>query len=92
MPDVSSIPPVSPAARARETAATQPSHPESTAAARGSDRAEFSEVSRFLSQLAALPDVRQDLVDRVRSEIADGTYESDDKVKAALDGLLDDLA
>jgi negative regulator of flagellin synthesis FlgM len=35
--------------------------------------------------------VRQDLVNRVRSEIAAGTYETPAKLDAALDRLLDEL-
>jgi len=53
----------------------------------GSDRAEFSQVAQYLSKLADLP-VRQDLVDRVRSQLDAGTYNAD----AKLDGALNDLA
>lgn len=37
------------------------------------------------------PDIRQDLVERVRQEIADGTYDTPEKWEAALDRLLDRL-
>jgi hypothetical protein len=55
------------------------------------DRAEFSDRARYLSRLAALP-ARQELVDRVRAEIAEGTYDTPEKLDQALSGLLDDLA
>ncbi len=35
--------------------------------------------------------IRTDLVDRLRSEIASGAYESPDKIDAALDRLIDQL-
>ena len=37
------------------------------------------------------PDIRADLVRRVRREIAAGTYETPEKLDAALDRLLEDL-
>jgi len=36
-------------------------------------------------------DIRTDLVARIRSEIASGTYLTDDKIDRAVSGLLDDL-
>jgi negative regulator of flagellin synthesis FlgM len=56
---------------------------------RGNDRAEFSDAAQLLSRM---PDVRQDLVERVKAEIANGTYESDEKIDKAIDSLLEDLA
>ncbi len=59
---------------------------------RGEDQVELSNTAQLLSKIADLPDVRQDLVDRVKASIANGTYESDDKADAAIDSLLDDIA
>jgi len=36
-------------------------------------------------------DIRTDLVSRIRSEIASGTYLTEDKIDRAISGLLDDL-
>ena len=58
---------------------------------RSTDRAEISEMASYLNKLRALPDVRQDLVDRVRDEIAAGGYDTADKVEQALDELYRDL-
>lgn len=63
-----------------------------TETARGSDQIDFSDTAKILSRLADLPDVRQDLVNRVRAEIAAGTYETPEKIDAAVEGLADDLA
>lgn len=63
-----------------------------TAPARAdADRVEVSDMARFLSKLKELPEVRQDVVDRVRREIAAGTYDTPERLDAALDGLLQDL-
>jgi flagellar biosynthesis anti-sigma factor FlgM len=58
---------------------------------RPSDRVDISDRARLLAQLAALPEVRQELVDRVRSEIAAGVYETDEKLDGAIMNLAEDL-
>jgi negative regulator of flagellin synthesis FlgM len=58
---------------------------------RPDDKVEISQAAKLLSQLAKLPDVRQDLVQRVRGEIAKGTYETPDKLDKAIEGLQQDL-
>jgi anti-sigma28 factor (negative regulator of flagellin synthesis) len=72
-------------APAREEAA--PSRPQ-----RAQDSVEFSPRAQLLSRLAELPDVRQGLIDRVRAEIASGTYETPDKIDALLEDLNQDLS
>ncbi len=58
--------------------------------ARGSDRVELSGSARLLAKIAENP-IRQELVDRVKAEIDAGTYETEDKLDAALEELLSDL-
>jgi len=70
-----------PRAAAREEARTE----------RPSDRVDISDRARYLSKLSSLPDVRQELVDRVRKEIAEGTYETPEKLDQALASLIEDL-
>jgi len=55
-----------------------------------SDRAEFSDHARFMSRLAALPPVRSDLVSSIRDQIANGTYETSDRLDQAIESLLED--
>ena len=74
-----------PAGRARPAAAS------AAATARGSDRVELSTVSRLLAKLNQPAEVRHELVNRIRDEIAAGTYESDAKLDAAVEGLAEDL-
>ncbi len=58
---------------------------------RSADRAEFSDAAQLLSRLKELPDVRNDLVERVRGEIATGTYLTDAKLRQAIDEMLEDI-
>jgi hypothetical protein len=54
------------------------------------DRVELSEFARYLDMLRQLPDVRQNLIDRVKTQIEAGTYETDDKIDAALENFMRD--
>lgn len=58
---------------------------------RPSDRVDISQRARLLSKLAALPPIRQDLVDRIRDQIAAGEYDTPDRFDAALQQLLEEL-
>ena len=60
-------------------------------AIRQADQVDVSHAARLLNQLAELPDVRFELVERVRSEIAAGTYETPEKLDQAITELLQDL-
>ncbi|QQE10171.1 flagellar biosynthesis anti-sigma factor FlgM [Planctomycetota bacterium] len=62
-----------------------------TGTARPSDSVEFSEAAQYLAKIAELPEVRQDVVDRVKGEIAAGNYDTEDKIDAMLDALAEDL-
>ena len=58
--------------------------------ARANDCCEVSEMATYLSKLSALPQVRQDLVNSVREQIAAGTYDTPERLDAALNVLLSD--
>lgn len=58
---------------------------------RGEDRVELSGPFRLLNVLRERAGVRQDLVERVRSEIAAGTYETAERLDLAIDALSEDL-
>ncbi|MHC4975199.1 MAG: flagellar biosynthesis anti-sigma factor FlgM [Planctomycetota bacterium] len=65
--------------------------PADTRAARSeSDRVELSDHSRLLSQLRS-QDVRTDLVYHARSEIADGTYLTQERIDGSIEELARDL-
>lgn len=57
---------------------------------RPSDRVELSDRARYLAQLQQVPPVRQSLIDEVRAQIEAGTYDTPERLDAALDGLIED--
>ncbi len=72
------------AAEAQQQATTQ--------VQRGSDSVELSTTAQLLSQLKDVPDVREDLVNSVRAQIADGSYETEEKLDTTVEAILTDLA
>jgi len=69
----------------------QQTKPADQTPARGRDQVELSAAARLLGRLHELPLVRQDLVDSVRTQIAQGTYETPDKIDSLLSNLAQDL-
>jgi negative regulator of flagellin synthesis FlgM len=55
------------------------------------DRVEISELAAFLSRLAELPDDRARKVVEIRQQIANGTYETSDKLDVAVERLAKEL-
>ncbi|TVQ57104.1 MAG: flagellar biosynthesis anti-sigma factor FlgM [Phycisphaerales bacterium] len=55
------------------------------------DRVELSDHARFMERLRESPGVRTDLVQKIRAAIADGSYETDEKIQAAAARLMQDL-
>ena len=68
---------------------TAPAAPGS--APQAADQVDISAAAEAAIRASESSDVRSDLVARVRSEIAAGTYETPAKLAAALDGLLDEM-
>lgn len=58
---------------------------------RGDDRVEVSEVARLLSKLREVPPIRQELVDDVRSRIDEGSYDTPERLEAAVTAALEDI-
>jgi len=81
--------------RAKPSQAAEPVAPSSAIA---SDQLDLSAEAQALSdvQSSAAPEaatgIRQDRVDAIRQAIADGSYETSDKLSGALDRLLDAFA
>lgn len=63
----------------------------STSSANRTDKVELSNVNALLTKLKT-NDVRTDKVADIKMQIESGKYETDDKLDAAIDKLLDDLA
>ena len=100
MPDISSIGhngsvgPVdqtSPTSFRREDVSPTSSFAPDAPPARPGDRVELSDHARYLDRLRHLPDTRSERIESIRRAIADGTYETEQKLGLAIDELLDDL-
>jgi flagellar biosynthesis anti-sigma factor FlgM len=95
MPDISSIGhgPLEPLNRASTTSSfRQNGAPQSDRTDRPqTDRVELSDRAKFLDRLRQFPEVRMDRVERVRQAIAEGTYETDDKLEVVIDRLVEEL-
>ena len=57
---------------------------------REDDNVEVSEMAFFLSKLRDQPGIRADLVAKIRGEIARGDYDTQEKLSAAIDDMIDD--
>jgi negative regulator of flagellin synthesis FlgM len=55
------------------------------------DEVDISEAARQMEQVRQMPDVRGDRVEAVRRQIAEGSYETGDKLSVAIDRLLDEI-
>ena len=90
MTNVNGIPP-SWAPRPIEPAnPTTPNAPPA-AASNVSDVVEISTAAALAAKIQQIPDVRADLVARVKEEIKAGNYETPEKIDIAVERLLDDL-
>ena len=69
--------------------ASQPSsRPDSTPI---SDEVEISDAARLVEEARQVPEIRQDRVDAIRVQIAQGTYETPEKLDVAVERLLDEI-
>jgi negative regulator of flagellin synthesis FlgM len=55
------------------------------------DEVQISDAALRMEQINSMPSVRQDRVNQIRQQIANGTYETPDKLDAALEHLLDEI-
>ncbi|HEY6564107.1 MAG TPA: flagellar biosynthesis anti-sigma factor FlgM [Pirellulaceae bacterium] len=57
----------------------------------GVDQVEISPEAEWVSRIEDVSDVRTELVQRIRQEIAAGTYETGEKLDIAIGRLLDEV-
>ena len=65
--------------------------PDASGAVAPRDEVEISQMGHLLETLSQLPDVRAERVAELRSAIAEGTYETEQKLDLALERLLDEI-
>jgi flagellar biosynthesis anti-sigma factor FlgM len=51
------------------------------------DQVEISQLARYMGQIAALPDIREEKVENVRQALAEGKYDVEGKLPAAIDKM-----
>jgi negative regulator of flagellin synthesis FlgM len=56
------------------------------------DQLDISPEADFVAQARELPEIREDRVASIRAQIAAGTYETPEKLDAALSRLIDEIA
>lgn len=64
---------------------------EQSRATGAADELDISDAARALSQAREIPEIRQDRVAEIRSQIEAGIYETDEKMEAAVERLLDEI-
>lgn len=55
------------------------------------DELQLSDAGQLVDKVRDLPDIRQGRVDQIKAQIADGTYETEEKLGIALGKLLDEI-
>ena len=55
------------------------------------DELQLSEAGQLIGKAHDLPEIRWDRVNQIRAQIAEGTYETDDKLRMAVGRLLDEI-
>ena len=56
------------------------------------DQVEISPLGQMLDGIGRLPEIRHERVEEIRRQLAEGTYETPDKLDKALDNLLNELS
>jgi anti-sigma28 factor (negative regulator of flagellin synthesis) len=57
-----------------------------------SDQLDISSAGQMLDAIRDLPEIRHDRVEALRTAIAEGSYETADKLDGAIERLLDEIA
>ena len=55
------------------------------------DQVQVSEVARWLQEMDRLPAIRQDKVAAAKAAIANGTFDTDDRLATAVSRMIDDI-
>jgi len=56
------------------------------------DQLDLSEAAQALSNISDIPEIRSDRIEAIRTQIAEGVYDSPDKLDTAIDRILDEMA
>ena len=87
---------INPIARPQQTTLSDTTKPartgdEPASRAPAGDRVQLSDQARLLSKLKQLPEIREGLVNSVKSQIEAGTYDTPERFDTAINAMIDDL-
>lgn len=91
MPDIAPIGPSIGTSSAHTTSRMHASPATAADARPTADRVDISDHARHLEKLRTLPDVRSAKVEAIRASIERGTYDTPERMKVALQRLLDEM-
>lgn len=60
-------------------------------AAQVHDELDISDAARLVDQAREVPGIRHERVEAIRAQIAEGTYETQEKLEIAIERLLDEI-
>jgi len=80
-----------PQAIAAPHAARPAQSPSNISAPAGGDEVQISDAAKLIEQMQQMPDIRQDRVASIRAQIAQGTYETPNRLDTAVSRLLDEI-
>ena len=66
-------------------------NPPASEALKITDTVEISAAARLAAKVQQIPEVRTELVERVKAEIAAGTYETPERLEIAVNRLMEEL-
>ena len=69
-----------------------PSPQQPTDSIHGADQLDISPEADMISRIREMPDVRADRIADIRAQIAEGVYDTDEKLEIAIGRMFDELA
>ena len=90
MNEINGIQPVA-APKGVESVHAIPASQDHSALGNVSDIVEISTAAILAARVHDMPEVRSDLIARIRDEIAAGSYETEERIDGTIDRLMDDL-
>jgi len=83
--------PLSPPHGSRVSRPVEQPDPQAGAPAPIKDELDISAAAQLAEQAQAVPEIRQDRVAAIRAQIAEGTYETPERLEIAVERLLDEI-
>jgi len=69
----------------------RPTPPSASGPASSADEVTISQEANMLARISETPEARQARVDQIRAQIAEGRYDTNEKLDVAVDRLLDEM-